>query len=527
MGKLMRYAFVLLLPIVAVITDAQAELVRRPQQGSAAAALPAAADPHTLEEHRVEPGMSAEARRAALDMQGFGPDPVYETEAYDPKAQHEIYGGKKVVDKVRPLLELGQPLYSEGPLNTAHNIVGAKNLVSPQFYVYGDWRNTAAINDNGKGSVGLAATRLNLDADLKLTATERVHALFRPFERNGNITRYQFSGAGDGRNEFETTFDMNADTFFFEGDLGAITAGVKDEYVRWDLPFAFGLMPLVYQNGVWLDDAFYGAAATVLNSRNSARLDITNMDVAVFAGSGKVSSKAIQAAYGVKDAGANVAGVTTHIEMREAYVEAGYGYTEDTVNRNGHDFSYHNVTAAFTKRYFGKLSNSARIIVNAGQEPGDNAQQTADGYLLLLENSWITSLPSTLIPYANFFYGQDRPQSLARDAGAGGVLKNTGLSFETDGLTGFPKLADTGEDSWGAAVGVEYLFSLNRQVVVEVATVQPTTDNKKLAGDQYALSARYQKPLDKAWIFRADAIAAERENDNNLLGARVELRRKF
>ena len=47
--------------------------------------------------------------------------------------------------------------------------------------------------------------------------------------------------------------------------------------------------------------------------------------------------------------------------------------------------------------------------------------RTADGGLLLVENSWITAAPLTVVPYANFFYGWDRPQSVAR---AGSLRRN-------------------------------------------------------------------------------------------------------
>ena len=53
-----------------------------------------------------------------------------------------------------------------------------------------------------------------------------------------------------------------------------------------------------------------------------------------------------------------------------------------------------------------------------------------------------------------------------------GLLKNTGINYETDGLTGFPKLDDSGHDSFGGAIGIQYLFSLNRQVVFEIASTK-------------------------------------------------------
>ena len=150
---------------------------------------------------------------------------------------------------------------------------------------------------------------------------------------------------------------------------------------------------------------------------------------------------------------------------------------------------------------------------------------------LLIENSLITSLPSTLVPYANFYVGKNKTQSLARDAGAGGIIKNTGINFETDGVTGFPKLDDTGIDSAGGAIGVSYLFNLNQQVVFELAGLTPLGDDivggRGAAGNQFALGFRWQRPLSKEWIIRTDGMLGFRENQEDLGGIRAELRLKF
>ncbi len=67
--------------------------------------------------------------------------------------------------------------------------------------------------------------------------------------------------AEDG-NGFEGEFDFDPETLFFEGDWGAIQSGLTDEYTKFDLPIAFGLMPLFLQNGLWLNDAFVGGAVS-------------------------------------------------------------------------------------------------------------------------------------------------------------------------------------------------------------------------------------------------------------------------
>ena len=105
------------------------------------------------------------------------------------------------------------------------------------------------------------------------------------------------------------------------------------------------------------------------------------------------------------------------------------------------------------------------------------------------------------------------------------MLRNTGINFESDGLTGYPTLDATAHDSYGGALGVEYLFDLDRQIVVEAATVQRRGDST--LGAEYAIGARYQHPFTKAWIIRLDAMKGWRQGQKDIYGVRVELRRKF
>jgi hypothetical protein len=492
---------------------------------AAALALSAAAPAARAAEK--PPEMSPGAQPAPHDPKVFKPDPRYGDKPYDAAQQIEIYGGKKNIDEPRPIIEIGRPLYLEGPLAGGYNIIGRKNLVSPSLQVFGDWRNAVAYNDNGSAETAVAATRLNLDIDLQLTGTERIHALVRPVDQNGQFTRYEFAGENGSKGKFIR--DGNVDTLFAEGDFGSILAGLTDSYSSFDLPFAAGLMPLIFQNGVWADDAITGFAFAI-PARNSRRLGISNMDFSFFAGVDKVSTPAIRDAQNAfADHNVNVYGAAAFIEANEGYWEAGIGH----IDGEGifAEQSFTSATLAFTRRYGGWLSNSVRGMWAFGQDRGGNRQQTADGFILLVENSLITRKPLTFVPYANLFAGFDRPQSLIRDPGAGGILKNTGILFETDGLTGFPKLDDSGQNTYGGALGVQYLFNLDQQIVVEAATVQVMEGNlepgRPARGAQYGVGARYQLPLNRWLIFRADVIHAWRDKDDDLSGVRSEIRVKF
>ena len=438
----------------------------------------------------------------------------------DPYADLMVYRGKTPVATQRPWVELGRPLYTPGLYPPASSFLfGETNLLMPHFYVYGDYRTGLAVNENQKGAARSWAHRLNLDMDLQFTATERLHAFVGPLDRTNDVTRLDFSNSKNI--EFVDRTDIRLDTLFFEGDAGAILGGREGTYSPFDLPFSFGLMPLVYQNGIWMEDAMIGAACAI-PTQHSAALNWPNYEVSLFALTDQVTTDAFK---GDNNA-AEVFGSAWFIEAYGGYIEADYAFIHDDVG--GHR-SYHNTSLSFTRRYFSRLSNSVRFLTNFGQAlPSD--QRTADGYLFLLENSLITANPNYFVPYANFFYGSGKPQSVARAAGSGGILRNTGINFETDGLTAYPTLDATGNNTYGAALGLNILGNnFSQQLVMELAALAATGNPqfRGALGDQYAAGVRYQKPLSHRWIFRADSMYGWLSNSEDIYGNRIEFRWKF
>jgi len=459
----------------------------------------------------------------------FLPGPQYDKN-YDANAQVDIYGAKSAVEPPRPPVEIGRQQYTSGLYDESSTLFGNLNPLLPGLAIYGDWRTAIAYNNNNGKDIAQIATRLNLDVDFKITGTERIHAFFTPIQKNNKFTRFEFGG-GDGDRKFSDEFDANPQTLFFEGDFGSIYSGFSGSPASFDLPFTVGLFPLFLQNGIWANDAILGGAVS-LTAKNSRKLGLANFDVTFFAGFDNVDNVGI---LGPDKHNANVYGVTTFIDAFGGYIEAGYGLlqgVDDPVMRlespssiRGVDGQLtHFVTAAYTRRYANTLSNSTRVFANFGNGVQD------EGVAIISENSLISGLPSTLIPYANFFVGFGNPQPLIDGNGAG-ILKNVGINFETDALTGYPKLNDTGSNAYGGAIGLQYLFNLDQQLVFEVATVQPFGDpiaGIGVATPQYAFGVRYQIPIDRAWLFRADATYQIVEGaTKDTFGFRAEIRRKF
>jgi hypothetical protein len=467
------------------------------------------------------PRMSPEARmigdpdHPSLPAPGsFKRDPCYPP--YNAKDEQDVYH-KKGLNNPNPPVQEGIRLYDRGAYEPPPTQLGRDNPMGYHFMAYGDLRTGVASNDNGgppvngKTQQSRAAARLNLDLDLAFTATERIHAFVRPLDRGGSFTRYEISGGV--QDKFVHELNAKLVTLFAEGDLGQMFAGLISRPTPVALPIAGGLIPITTQNGIWIEDAFTGFA-TGITARNSRRLDISNFDVTVFTGLDRVLTDAVPLGHGK----AKLYGAAGFFDTLKGYVELGYGY----LGADENDLSYHNLTAAYTRRYGNLINNSVRLIGNFGQKA---TVKTANGLLLLVENSLLTSRPSTLVPYLNLFAGFDTPQSLARAADAGGVLRNTGINFQTDGLTGYPTLDARGHDTWGGALGVEYLFNLDRQVVFEGSVVERMRNST--LGNQYAIGASFQQPLTSTWILRLDGMRGWLQRQKDIFGVRLEIRRKF
>ena len=448
----------------------------------------------------------------------FRSDPQYET-SYNAQGQVDVYGAKTAVEPPRPLLELGRQQYTSGAYDASSTLLGKKNPLLPGLSIYGDWRTALAYNKNNGKDIAQIATRLNLDVDLKITGTERIHAFFTPLQDDAKFTRYEFGG-GDANEKFNLELDPEPQTLFFEGDFGSLYSGFSGREASFDLPFTVGLFPLFLQNGIWANDAILGGAVS-FPAKNSQAFGLANFDVTLFAAFNDVDNAGIIGADTDDNNNSNLFGATAFVDAYSGYIETGYGLIDGRDDQEG--LLTHFVTGAYTRRYSNTLSNSTRVFANFGEDPlGDD-----EGLAIISENSLITSLPSTLLPYANFFVGFGNPQPLVDGNGAG-ILKNVGINFETDALTGYPKLDDSGSNTFGGAIGLQYLFDLDEQLVFEMAMVQPFENDGIGAEDaQYGFGVRYQIPIDRAWLFRADATYQIIEGEEDNFGMRAEIRRKF
>ena len=415
-------------------------------------------------------------------------------------------------------MEWWRPIYSPGVFDPAIPVFSDVNPLTPQFLLYGDYRTAVGVHRNNGAPNRNWAHRLNLEADMRLTGTERFHLGMGPLDNGNQFTRLDFS---DGDITFDSRFDAQPNTAFFEGDAGAILGGIRGIDAPFDLPITAGLIPLLYQNGIWMEDAIAGVACA-FPWKHSRLFNWANYDATFFAGFDNINSPA----FGDDQHASQVFGTAWFLEAYDGYVEADYAYLND---RFGINRDYHNFALAYTRRYFHRISNSVRIIANVGQS-GARVNRSADGGLLILENSLISPLPSTFVPYLNGYLGYGTPQSVARAGGSGGILRNIGINFESDGLTGYPTLDATGSNAYGGAVGLNLLTSdFRRQFAVEFAAQDTYGDPllSKANGPEYALGTRFQQSLTNWSLIRIDLMSGWLDRSPDIYGSRIEYRWKF
>jgi hypothetical protein len=456
--------------------------------------------------------------RVPYQPRDFGCTPI-PAQSFNPYLDALTYYGKSAVPVQRPWVEWWRPFYTGGMYPPAIPVFTDVNPLTPHFLVYGDYRAAVGVHRNNGQPVRSLANRLNLDFDLRLTGTERIHAFMGPLDHNNRFTRLDFSDSRDVR--FEEELDAQLETLFFEGDMGAITGGWQGVDAPFDLPFTFGKIPLLYQNGIWMEDAINGFAFA-FPWRQSQALNWSNYDATFFAGFDQITSPAFENNNRV----AQAFGTAWFIEAYGGYIEADYAYLHDQRDLGR---SYHNLAFAFTRRYWYRVSNSIRALGNLGQS-GPRESRTADGLLLLWENSLITDAPSNVVPYWNAFFGYGRPQSVARAAGAGGILRNTGINFESDLLTGYPTLDATGSNAYGGAVGINFLSTdFRRQFAIEFAALDTYGDDvlSSAPGAQYGLGTRWQRALTNWTLVRIDLMHGWLDRAPDIFGSRVEFRWKF
>ena len=411
-----------------------------------------------------------------------------------------------VPDRPRPLLELGEGFLESGPLEG--DIVMPTGAVwRPGFLLFGTMRTGVEAIHRGDNDIAEWVNRLDLFGNLQLSGTERVLVGIRPFDADGRFTGVNFEPDGD----FVDAFNIRLTTLFFEGDLGELLPQLDpDDSGTLDYGFSVGRQPHVFQGGQMLADTM----DSIMVTRNSLPLrGIGHLRV-----TGLFAWNDINRGYNDEDHSALMFGLLSEIDADLSTIEIDAVST--IADDDGGDSL--NLGVSATQR-LGQLNTTFRVN-SSTPFAGDTAFATG-GTLLFTELS-LTPHGTPDILYANAFLGIDEFSSAARDQLAGGPLGSVGILFAATGLgtIGSP-LSNSARRAAGGSLGYQKIFAGGRQQLIFEAGGRVDTDGSNQAS--VAGGARYQRAFGQHTILFLDAFGGWHEQNDELVGGRVELNIKF
>ena len=417
-------------------------------------------------------------------------------------------------ERPKPILELGENFLGTGTLHPGYELpTGA--VWQPQLLVFGTLRTGVQSSERNGQRLSEAVARLDLFANLQLSGTERVVVGLRPLDRDGRFTSWIFDSEVPGleegsRNEFNATIT----SLFFEGDFGEIFPNLSlDDDSATDIGFSLGRQPLLFQEGLLIQDSIDGLGLT----RNTLQpAGTSNFRATLFLGLDEVSRAGTEG-------DANLYGFLTSTDLRRSTVDADLVWVEG----DGGDALVAGVSAV---QRLGLVNTAFRLLASSALE--EETALATDGVLLFSEVSWTPHGGHDLV-YVNSFWALDEFSSAARGPDAGGPLGRAGINFAAVGLGNYgAALSSRARDVVGAAVGYQKFYAGTRkQILVELAGRVATDDP---GADSVAATVRYQSAHGRRFVFVADAFAGYRgssglpgDSDDDLFGGRLELVLKF
>lgn len=412
------------------------------------------------------------------------------------------------------LIELGEDYLAPGALGDGFQIPTGATW-RPALWVFGTYRSglqsfeTGSLPAGGTVTNGEWANRLDINAQLRLTGTERILASFRPFGLG--TLGYEFGDDPDDEG-WQSEFDESLVSLFFEGDFGELFPSLDDDdSAALDYGFSVGRQPISFQDGMLVADNLDAVGVT----RNSLRPGgMSNLRI-----TGLWAWDEVHRA-GIEDPSAQLAGLFTRADLpfSTLALDAIYTFADDATG----DALHAGLSAVQRIGAFHRIFNTA-FRVNASIPAAGGGPAATRGAVLFSEISWTPHATHDLW-YLNGFWALGTYTSAARQIG--GPLGRAGILFEAAGIGRFGSaLSPVASDVAGGAFGRQVLFDHGRrQVVLEAAGLKDTDGTERGAA---AVGVRYQQALGRRFIVRMDGFAAARESGEGPLGGRIETLIKF
>lgn len=414
------------------------------------------------------------------------------------------------VERLRPLLELGDPFLGNGPIRPGIKTPTGQ-MLQPWFLLFGTFRSAIQTSDNGNDNTAEWSNRLDLHGNLNLSGTERLLFSMRPLDRDsGESTGFNFNPKTD--DGWQQTFNGELTTVFFEGELGEIFPGLDPaDSSTLDWGFSVGRQPAMVQDGLLLNDTI----DLVGISRNSLTLrGVPNLNLI-----GIFGWNDIDRGNSSNDDAVRLFGFFSTADTAwESTISMDLIYVDDKDTTNAWYFG-----AGSTQR-FGMINTTFRINTSY-PEHGDTPVANR-GTILSSELSG-TLQGSDNIIYFNSFLSIDNFTSAARGQDKGTPLANLGILFGPVGMGRYEvPLGQPIADTVGTTLGYQmFLDSIRSQLILELGARTGTKSSKN--ADILGFGVRYQQAIGTRYVLRFDSFLAAQEGKGLSHGVRQEWVVKF
>lgn len=429
----------------------------------------------------------------------------------DPKGEDTA----RLPSRPKLLVELGNGFLDTGNLSAGFEVPLIGAVWQPRFWAYLINRTAIQTFDDGRSGRPREtelANRLDFFANLQLTGTEKILLGIRATDNNraDRFTRYTFEGAEEG---FNDEFDLNVETLFFEGDIGSLFPVIDRRGVRpWDLGFTVGRQPLVFQEGILINDTV-DAVGFIRN--NVPFPGTSNFRVSAIWGWNRLDRNDFNRDPGDED----MFGVFIAADTKLSTLNLDVIYVNDSANGDG---LYIGASAIQRLAALGGISTAFRINTSIALEDEIPGNVIGNGTLLTTEVS-STVKGSDDIVYFNTFLGIGNFTQAGREAIVGGPLANTGILFASPNLGNYLAELDpfVSDSVIGGAIGYQAFWdNKRRNLILEIA------GRHDLSGDGFdsiAFGAQLQQAVGQHLQLQFETYYALNEDRPDGYGARAEV----
>ncbi len=413
------------------------------------------------------------------------------------------------------LLEIGDPFLDTGQLDEGFEVPIIGAVWQPRLWAYMIGRSTLQTFDNGQqGRVRESewANRLDLFVNLQLTGTEKLLLGLRPVDQNrpDKFTRYTFSGVDEG---FQSEFNLNIETLFFEGDLGSLIpnldrAGIKPI----DFGFTVGRQPISFQEGILINDTI-DAFGLVRN--NIPFPGTSNLRVSGMWGWNRLDRNDAS-----RDADQKTYALFIAVDAPVSTYNLDLIYVDDAGSPDADGF-YVGASAIQRLSALGGLSTAFRINSSIALDEEIGGNVLGDGTLLSAELSK-TPKGSDDIAYFNAFASIGNFTQAGREAILGGPLANFGILYASPNLSNYgAEIRPFTDDVIGFAAGYQAFWDHKRRnLILEVAGRH---DYDGDGFDSLGFGFQLQQALGRRVQLQFESFYTINEERDDGIGARVEI----